>query len=310
MTTQQRPVLGVDIGGTNMRFALVNRTFHLRAYEQFSTQACFTGEPQPTRKLAILIRDYLARNSKNEPPAAVSIGFPSTIDRTRTVVVQTPNIDGIPDNYDVVYQLEKELGIPIYINRDVNNLLLFDLEDLGLGDSECVTAIYFGTGIGNAVMVNRKLLLGRNGVAAELGHVPVYGNKHVCKCGNQSCLESVISGTALERIQAKHFPGTPIHMLFEQHMDSPIMQDFLAGMAQVIALEVNLFDPDCVVAGGGLLQMAGFPTEELEKLVHKYTRKPYPEANLQLRYSRPNQENGPVGAAIYAYRRMENPHFL
>ena len=65
------------------------------------------------------------------------------------------------------------------------------------------------------------------------------------------------------------------------------------GMAQVVALEINLFDPDCMVLGGGLLQMEGFPCKQLEALVHRYARKPYPERDLRLRYSRPNQENGP-----------------
>ena len=50
------------------------------------------------------------------------------------MVLQTPNIEGIPDNYAVVQELGGELGLPVYINRDVNNLLLFDLEDLGLTD--------------------------------------------------------------------------------------------------------------------------------------------------------------------------------
>lgn len=310
MTTHKRPVLGIDIGGTNMRFALVDEALALQAYEQLSTQAVFAGTSHPTQKLAECIRDYCVRHLAGDMPAAVSIGFPSTINRARTVVVQTPNIACIPDDYAVVQELGDALGMPVYINRDVNNLLLFDLEDLGLAECSCVTGIYFGTGIGNAVMVDKKILLGHNGVAAELGHLPVYGNRRVCKCGNPSCLETVISGIALEAIQAEHFPQTPIQELFAQHMDTCVMQNFVEGMAQVVAIEVNLFDPDCVVLGGGLLQMKGFPREQLEALVHRYARKPYPEQSLRLCYSRPNQENGPVGAAIYAHKRMANPQYL
>lgn len=96
MTTLQHPVLGIDIGGTNMRFALVDGALHLRAYEQLSTQAVFAHGAQPTQKLAQQIRAYCARHLQGEAPAAVSIGFPSTINRARTVVLQTPNIEGIP----------------------------------------------------------------------------------------------------------------------------------------------------------------------------------------------------------------------
>lgn len=310
MMILQRPVLGIDIGGTNMRFALVDGSLCLKAYEQFSTQAVFCGGAPPTEKLAEHIRAYCARHLAGAMPAAVSIGFPSTINRARTVVVQTPNIAGIPDDYAVVQELGGALALPVYINRDVNNLFLFDIEDLGLTGCSCVTGIYFGTGIGNAVMVNGKILLGRNGVAAELGHLPVYGNKRVCMCGNVSCMETVVSGIALERIQAQHFPGTPINQLFARHMDSCVMQDFLEGMGQAVAAEANLFDPDCVILGGGLLQMEGFPRGALEEAVHRYARKPYPERTLDLRYSRPNQANGPVGAAIYAEKRLADPSYL
>ena len=139
---------------------------------------------------------------------------------------------------------------------------------------------------------------------------PVYGNKRVCMCGNVSCMETVVSGIALERIQAQHFPGTPINQLFARHMDSCVMQDFLEGMGQAVAAEANLFDPDCVILGGGLLQMEGFPRGALEEAVHRYARKPYPERTLDLRYSRPNQANGPVGAAIYAEKRLADPSYL
>ena len=310
MMILQRPVLGIDIGGTNMRFALVDGSLCLKAYEQFSTQAVFCGGAPPTEKLAEHIRAYCARPLAGAMPAAVSIGFPSTINRARTVVVQTPNIAGIPDDYAVVQELGGALALPVYINRDVNNLFLFDIEDLGLTGCSCVTGIYFGTGIGNAVMVDGKLLLGHNGAAAELGHLPVYGNRRICKCGNPSCLETVVSGIALEAIQAEYFPHTPIKQLFARHMDAPVMQAFLEGMAQVVAIEVNLFDPDCMVLGGGLLQMEGFPRAQLEALVHRYARKPYPERNLRLCYSRPNQQNGPVGAAIYARKRMADAQYL
>ena len=81
-------------------------------------------------------------------------------------------------------------------------------------------------------------------------------------------------------------------------------------MAETVATEVNLFDPDCVILGGGLLQMTGFPRAALERAVHEYARKPYPEQNLDIRYSRPNQRNGVIGAAIYAYKRMADPAYL
>ena len=137
MTTLQHPVLGIDIGGTNMRFALVDGALHLRAYEQLSTQAVFAHGAQPTQKLAQQIRAYCARHLQGEAPAAVSIGFPSTINRARTVVLQTPNIEGIPDNYAVVCFKSVHLGkqlvqclLPLIIAAHPAVTLLADGVDL------------------------------------------------------------------------------------------------------------------------------------------------------------------------------------
>lgn len=310
MTVSKQYVLGIDIGGTNMRFGLVDGTGCLKAYECLSTRNIFMRDCDPVQKLAACIKAYCSRNLGGMLPEAVSIGFPSTINRERTVVVQTPNIECIPDDFAIVDALQHALGVKVFINRDVNNLLLFDLQDLGVADCGCVAGIYFGTGIGNAVMVDGKILLGHNGVASELGHLPVYGNQRVCKCGNVSCLETVISGIALEKIQADSFPDTDIHYLFAKHKDTPIMRTFLEGMAQTVAAEINLFDPDCVILGGGLLQMVDFPRNDLEKAIHKFVRKPYPERTLDIRYSRPDQTNGPVGAGIYARKRLADRSYL
>ena len=171
MTEKEQYVLGIDIGGTNMRFGLVDSRHELSAFERLDTRATFAEGCDPAGRLAECIRSYCERSLSGAMPAAVSIGFPSTINRQRTVVVQTPNIACIPDHFAVVEELEAVLKVPVFINRDVNDLLLFDLEDLKVTSQDCVAGIYFGTGIGNAVMVNGKILLGRNGVASELVHL-------------------------------------------------------------------------------------------------------------------------------------------
>lgn len=107
----------------------------------------------------------------------------------------------------------------------------------------------------------------------------------------------------MERIQAERFPETPINQLFHRHRNATELQEFVAGMGQVAATEVNLIDPDYLILGGGLLQMEDFPRAELEQAILRYTRKPYPAENLQIRYARPDQSNGVIGAVIGAEKR-------
>lgn len=303
-------VIGIDIGGTNVRIGHMGSPDALARFEQTRTTELFRDGADPAKALAEHIRAYMERNLQNARPGAVSIGFPSTINRARTVLYQTPNIDCIPDNYPVVELLSKELQLPVYINRDVNMLLLHDLKDLGLEHADSVCAVYFGTGVGNAVMLNGRILIGHNGTASEMGHMPVIGNTRRCVCGNDSCLETLLCGIALEKIQKEHFKDVAIGELFARKKDTPQLQEFVRGMAQIIAIEENLFDPECVIVGGGLLYCDGFPKETLESLAHAYTRKPYPEKTMEIRYSKPTQENGVKGACIYAEKRMEDEHYL
>ena len=310
MKQKKQEVLGIDIGGTHMRFGLVCNSCDLRCFESISTREVFQPEHDPIVCLTECIQNYCDKNMPECLPAAVSIGFPSTISKDRTVAMQTPNIPCIPNDFSVVKELQARLHIPVFINRDVNYLLLFDQQDLALQDKDCVVAVYFGTGIGNAILLNGKLLLGRNGVAAELGHVPVYGNDRICGCGNKGCIETLVSGIAMEKLQEQNFANTHISQLFALHRKSLPMRQFVEGMAEAVATEINLFDPDCVVLGGGLLQMEGFPYNTLELAIHEHTRKPYPEKNLEIRYSRPNQKNGVIGAGIYAHKRLADASYL
>ena len=106
MNGSEAYVLGIDIGGTNMRFGLVDGSHRLSAFERQSTRDTFLEDCDPAQKLAACIRGYCGRNLGGKMPKAVSIGFPSTINRARTVVVQTPNIACIPDDFAVVDALD------------------------------------------------------------------------------------------------------------------------------------------------------------------------------------------------------------
>jgi len=310
MAENEKLYLGIDIGGTHLRMALADDSIKSSSFELLKTPEVFGNTSDPSGKLAENIRGYCERHLGGRMPAAVSIGFPSTLNRERTIVLQTPNIACIPDDFPVVKELTDILGIPVFINRDVNNLLLYDMNNLGIDLKSTVTGIYFGTGIGNSVVIDGKFMYGRDGVAAELGHIPVLGNRRKCTCGNTGCLETVISGIALQRIRAENFPETEIGEIFAEHGTSPVIEEFLEGMAQTIALEINIFDPDYMVLGGGLFQMKGIPMKRIEEYVHFYARKPYPEKDLRILYSKPDQENGTLGAVLYAKRRMTDREFL
>ena len=295
-------VLGIDIGGTNLRLGLVDRACRLEGFEIGSSEVLGGGDCLSA--LTGVIRGYCARHLDGRLPRAVSIGFPSTIDRQKRTVLSTPNLPGM-NGLPVVETLEKALGITVLIDRDVNLLLLSDMRHFGLPPRGIVIGCYFGTGLGNAICINGETLSGKNGVAGELGHVPVIGCKRVCGCGNEGCLETLASGKNLTELWQRLYPEEPLGEIFLRHGDEEPLRDFVDMLAAAAATEINILDPDCVIAGGGVPQMKGFPLDLFHQRVLFHCRKPYPGENLNLLMSEGRQESGVLGAGIAGWQRTE-----
>lgn len=294
-------VAGIDIGGTNFRLGLVDRQLRLHHFEKKSS-AVLACEKNGVPSLAREIGAYLDAHCRRDEVEAVAIGFPSIVSKDRTTLYSTPNLKGF-DNVDVVHPLEEALGLPVIIERDVNFLLQNDIQQLGLLPQSTILGFYVGTGLGNALYLNGRFYTGKNGVAGELGHIPLYGLERKCNCGNLGCSEIICSGMGLRAIANAHFPGADFPKLFAEHGDSPILRQYIADLAIPIATELTLLDPDTAVIAGGVVFMEGFPKEELLKQVAERTRKPYPAANLDIRFSQHTQQSGVIGAGIYVWNQ-------
>ncbi len=292
-------ILGMDIGGTNLRSGFVNDRFELSEFRISSSQA-ICGEKAP-ENIAAYIGRLMAETGIR--PDAISIGFPSTLDKARKRLLSTPNLEGL-DDMNMVERLENALHIPVYIDRDVNLLFLCDCHANHL-TGDVIIGCYVGTGFGNVIAIGGEILVGKNGVAAELGHIPVRGLTVDCPCGNVGCVEMIASGKALKTLQETWYPEEAIGTLFTLHASDEPVRGFINDLALPIATEINILDPDEIILGGGVLQMDGFPKGALEDAIRLHARKPYPEQALRFHYSGEKQENGVIGAAILAFRHMK-----
>ena len=295
-------VLGLDIGGTHIRAGIVEGNYRLRNFVMRSSVDLFNST-NPIVALHDFILEYAGSYLGGRMPDAVSIGFPSTINKDRTTVLSTPNLRHF-NNLEVVGPLVERLGIPVFINRDVNLLLIHDIYEYRLEDGHIVIGCYIGTGLGNAISIGGEMLAGRNGVAGELGHIPVYGSDSLCGCGNKGCMETMTSGWHLEELNDMHYAGEAIADIFTNHSGDDVVRGYVEDLAIPIVTEINILDPDYVVLGGGVLQMKDFPIEVLLQQVHRLARKPFPEKNLRITIASGKQESGVVGAGMYAFSRL------
>jgi allose kinase len=293
-------VVGIDIGGTYIRIGLVDKENRVSNFERILQNDIL--KENPPENLSDFIKQYIRRHNVETNVAAVCAVFPASIDKERAVILNAPNINGF-NGINVKSVLFQKLGYPVYIERDVNALLLHDLYKYNINRNENVISIYVGTGLGNAVFINGGIFYGSNGVAGELGHIPAWDDEEICSCGNKGCVENYIGGKYLERLCKEKFPQTEIGDIFKNHGGHILIEQYIKRLALVIAIEINIIDPVTVILGGGVLFMPGFPHEKLVGYIRQYARKPLPEANLEFVFSDNNGENGVIGAGIYAWNQ-------
>lgn len=291
--------LGVDIGGTNIRLGLVSTGGEIKALERYSSGK--VSGVGAALKLGALLEDYIQRNGV---PEAVCVGFPATVDKRKETVLNAPNLCGF-DGVPIGRELTECLGIPVFIEKDVNLLLMGDMSKLELTASD-VVACYIGTGIGNAIMIGGQLVAGANGVAGELGHIPFGDCDKICGCGNVGCAEAVCGGGYLADLRSEMFHGTEMCELFISHANDALLTEYTERLGRVITTEVNIIDPEILLLGGGVIEMKGFPRERLTDVILTHTRRPLPHDNLKIVYSPVGDgTNGVLGAGLYAWRKIK-----
>ena len=185
-----RYTLGIDIGGTHLRIGFSDRAGGVHHVEKHSSQCLLSANPVQT--LADIALDYIARYGEENEVAAVCVGFPATVAKSGDTVLNAPSLKGF-DGVNVKRPLEAALRCPVYVEKDVNLLLLCDLQEQSI-DAKDVVGVYVGTGLGNAMMIGSKLLRGHHGVAGELGHIPFGDDESLCGCGNVGCSEELVAG--------------------------------------------------------------------------------------------------------------------
>ena len=287
--------IGIDIGGTNIRLGLLDREYKLSAFEKYLSKRYDCPE-----KLTVLINEYVERYDVTGKIAGICIGFPATVSKDKSTVLNAPNFKGF-DGVNIKKALEDQFNLPIFIDKDVNLLILSDLY-VNKCFSKDIAAFYIGTGLGNAIMINGQLLSGFNGVAGELGHIPFGDSTERCGCGNDGCCENLIGGKYLEMLSNEL--RVDISDLFEKHQNAECIVKYVDRLARIIATEINILDPDTVILGGGVLMMKSFPTSEIIRMIKQYTRKPLPHDNLKFILSKNASEAGVIGAGISAWKKL------
>lgn len=261
------PVVGVDLGGTSVKAALVSADLELLARDSAPTD--ISDEDRLLTEIEQLVR----RTAGDSPITAVGFGLPSQIDQRRGVVADSINVPIT----DVPFALEmtRRLGLPVKLDNDANVACLAEAR-IGAGKGrDHVIMLTLGTGVGGGIVLDRRLYHGSTGYGGELGHMVIDENGPPCQghCPNHGCLESLASAAgvrAAARQIAEQRPGGPlakavasdeplaVRVVIDGALDGD--RDCIDALAIVgrhlgvgIANYVNIFNPDVVVVGGGIM---------------------------------------------------------
>lgn len=188
----QQTIIGIDIGGTMIKGGLFDRQGVCLQKKSIPTDVSM-GINRLMQNIITLVH---LLTSDDRPPAVVGIGIAGILDRTRTILLESPNLPQLHD-FKLKEMLEPELNIPVVLENDANCAALGELWAGAGRDLENFLFFTIGTGIGSGLILNGRLWPGEYGKAGEFGHVIVNPSGAQCACGKQGCLEAHASGSAI-----------------------------------------------------------------------------------------------------------------
>jgi glucokinase len=275
-TNHAQLMLGIDLGGTKILAAVVDENGHIIGTAKRKTRAERGVDEVIDRIAKTAVEAVEAAHIDLSMIEAAGIGAPGVADHHTGVLEFAPNL---PDwvNIPLGPRLQQLLGVPIWVENDVNAGTYGELSAGVAKEFDSVVGIFPGTGIGGGIVLNCELWRGARNAAAEIGHMVVLIDGPICGCGRRGCIEALAARTAIERdiwgeirggrasvITDLVEPGGDITsgaLAEALEQSDPVVTDVMARAAYHLGVFtgtlVNALDPACIVYGGGLIEACG-----------------------------------------------------
>ena len=243
---------GIDLGGTKIEGAILPRSGDDPICRIRIDTEQERGYEHILDRIAQLVAKMSQASGQSKPPR-IGIAMPGTIDRSSGVAKNsnTTCLNGHPLDRD----LATILGIEVISENDANCFALAEATMGAARQERVVFGVIMGTGVGGGVVVNRTVISGHHGIAGEWGHNELIPDGDLCYCGHRGCVETVLSGPALERFYAarsrKKLRLAQI-ALSEDPAAIETIDRLCCYFGQALSSVVNVLDPDAIVIGGGV----------------------------------------------------------
>ncbi|HEO2025077.1 TPA: ROK family glucokinase [Streptococcus agalactiae] len=315
-----KKLLGIDLGGTTIKFGILTLEGEVQEKWTIETNTLENGRHIVSDIVESLKHRLSLYGLTKDDFLGIGMGSPGAVDRTSKTVTGAFNLNWA-DTQEVGSVIEKEVGIPFFIDNDANVAALGE-RWVGAGaNNPDVVFVTLGTGVGGGVIADGNLIHGVAGAGGEIGHMIVDPeNGFTCTCGNKGCLETVASATGVVRVArqlAEQYEGSSAIKAAIDNGDTVTSKDiFIAAedgdkfansvverVSRYLGLAAanisNILNPDSVVIGGGVSAAGEFLRSRVEKYFVTFAF-PQVKKSTKIKIAELGNDAGIIGAASLA----------
>lgn len=288
-------ILAFDIGGTFIKYGIINEQFKIEEIHKVPTDAQKGGQALIEKVIEIIeTYDNIDR---------IGISTAGQVDSENGIVVYSTGNIPYYTGMTVKKLIENKTSIPTFVENDVNSAAIGEAQfgaAKGYNDFICLT---YGTGIGGAIYLNGKIYKGSGSSAGELGHMIVHAGGKQCTCGGEGCYECYASASALLKSVNK-IAGEPLDgfQIFEkENFEKPeIRSEIDKWIDEIIIGLINIiyvFNPPLIVLGGGIMN-EDYIIDLIDRKIYNKLMDNYKNVNIVR--AKNGNKSGLLGAAYEA----------
>ena len=270
-------IIAFDIGGTFIKYGIINESFEITESHTVPTDAQKGGQALIERVINI-VESY-------DGIDRVAISTAGQVDSDNGIVVHSTNNIPYYTGMMVKSLIENKTGITTFVENDVNAAALGEAYFGAAKGEDNFICLTYGTGIGGAIYLDGKLLKGSRSSAGEVGHMITHAGGKQCTCGGEGCYECYASAKALimsiKRITGEDLNGFQI---FEkENFEKPeIRSEVDKWIDEIIAGLINIiytFNPPLIVLGGGILN-EDYIIDLIDRKIYNKLMEPFKNVNI------------------------------
>lgn len=316
-------VIGIDLGGTNIKSAIFNTEFQTICERSDPTEAA-KGPTHVMSKIIEIIQEMMSLEGIDQSSIkCMGMGIPGLLNPDEGISLFSPNF---PDweNIHVVNEMKRYFDFPVFIDNDVR-VNMYGEWRFGAGAGyKNLVMITLGTGLGSGIINDGKVLYGTTSSAGEIGHMNMYREGRPCRCGSSGCLGRYVSAIGMVRTFAEKLeeerssillewvgndvPAITAKMISEAYdlgdeLAIEVMHDTGRILGFGLSNVINLLNPQLIIVGGGMSAAGDRLLNSVRDTVAKHALKLSCNA-CKIEQAKLGGQAGMIGAAAYANSKM------